>query len=309
MTYPLRRPEQPPYDARPRRKGRRTRKLVAVLVVLILVLLGADFGAAAFAEHTVSQKTREQFGITDDPSVSIHGFPFLSQAISGDYSHMSVRAGGVPLNDALRELEFSAELRDVSAPLSDLTSGNVQAIKIGRLEGQIRIKASDIARINPLNKIDDLRIEPANENYVRQGGNGDSDSEDSEDSEETTTTTSSEDENKDSAAGVRLSGHVQIAGEEVELFAFCVLELEGNSMHISPQRLQFGNDKETTVVPPEVQQQLLPDFDATVDPGGLPFQVTPTAVDVDSGAVIIKGKAKDVTFAGTEQGPAAQQGK
>jgi hypothetical protein len=274
------------------RRGRRTRRLVISLVVLVGVLVGADFGLAAFAEHTVSQKAREQLQLTDDPSVTIHGFPFTTQAISGDYRHISLSASGVPIQD-LKDVGVNAELTDVTAPLSDLVHGNTGAIKIGKLEAQVTIKASDIAKIDPLTKIEDLRIEPSSVEYVQTGQDATDSSGDQQQQ--------SEDQDK-SKAGIRVSGNVQIAGQKIEIFCFAMIELHGTSIDIVPQRLQYGNDKETTVVPQSVQKALLPNFKASIDTGSLPFEVTPTAVQVNSGSVTIKGEAQNVTFSGAAAG-------
>ncbi|TKG73059.1 LmeA family phospholipid-binding protein [Prauserella endophytica] len=290
--------------AQPSRKrgGRRAKRLVVVLVVLAGLLVAADFGVAAFAEHTVSQKAREQLGLTEDPSVTIHGFPFTTQAISGEYDHITVSAQGVPAGDVLRDLAIRAELRNVTAPLSDLTSGQTDNINIGDLEGQITLKASDIAQVSPLNNIQDLRIDPSTESYVRNGeGNDDSQSGSGGSGDDGATESQQEDED-DSTAGVRLSGKVQIAGEEVEIFAFAMIELDGTTIRITPHRLQFGNDRETTVVPQEVQQALLPNFEADINAGDLPFTVTPTAIRVDPGSLTISGEARNVTFAGVSSG-------
>ncbi|MEU6645414.1 DUF2993 domain-containing protein [Saccharomonospora sp. NPDC046836] len=272
-------------QARPpeRSKGRRARRLVVVLLVLLGLLVGADFAAAAFAEHTVSQKAREQLGLTEDPAVTIHGFPFSTQALGGDYGHISVSAQGVPVGDALSDVAVNAELHDVTAPLSDLTAGNVDNITIGRLEGQVTLKASDIAKVSPLNNIQDLRIDPSSEAYVRHGDGADG---------------KPQEEKEDSTAGVRLSGRVQIAGQEVQIFAFAMIQLDGTTIRITPRRLQFGNDQETTVVPQQVQQALLPNFEADINAGNLPFTVTPTAIRVDPGSITIKGEASNVNFAG-----------
>lgn len=276
------------------RRGRRTRRLVISLLVLVAVLVGADFGLAAFAEHTVSQKAREQLALTDDPSVTIHGFPFTTQAIGGDYSHISLSASGVPIKD-LKDVGVNAELTDVTAPLSDLINGNTDAIKIGNLEAQVTIKASDIAKIDPLTKIEDLRIEPSSIEYVQTG-------QEPTDSSDSSGVTKEEEDQDKSKAGVRVSGDMQIAGQQIEIFCFALIELHGTSIDIVPQRLQYGNDKETTVVPQSVQQALLPNFKASIDTGSLPFEVTPTAVEVNSGSVTIKGEAKNVTFSGATAG-------
>ncbi|HVV13957.1 DUF2993 domain-containing protein [Amycolatopsis sp.] len=284
--------DRPASSGHGKRRGRRARRIVISLAVLVAVLVAADFGLAAYAEHTVSQKAREQLKLTDDPSVTIHGFPFTTQAISGDYSHISLSASGVPIQE-LRDVAVNAELNDVTAPLSDLIHGNTDAIKIGQLQAQVTIKASDIARVDPLTKIEDLRIEPSSIEYVQTG------QEATDNSDSTATNTEDQDKSK---AGIRVSGDVQIAGQKIEIFCFALIELHGTSIDIVPQRLQYGNDKETTVVPAAVQKALLPNFKASIDTGSLPFEVTPTAVQVNSGSVTIKGEAKNVTFSGASSG-------
>ncbi|MFD9888355.1 DUF2993 domain-containing protein [Amycolatopsis sp. NPDC059027] len=275
------------------RRGRRIRRWVIALGILILLLVGADFGAAAFAEHTISQKARAQLSLTDDPSVSIHGFPFLTQALSGDYSHITLSAAGLPVGDKLRDVAVNADLKNVTAPLSDLTSGNTKSIKIGDLTAAVTIKAADLARNAPLDKVENLRIEQSTEDYVRNGGESGKST-----TPTTTTTTPTDSESQDSpTAGVRLSGNVQIAGQKVEIFCFAMIELHGKEISIVPTRLQFGNDKETTIVPAAVQKALLPNFRASISTASLPLSVTPTSVRVDSGSVTIKGKANDVSFA------------
>lgn len=287
------RPVSPVAPEAAKRRGRRTRRILISLVVLVALLVGADFGGAAYAEHTVSQKAREQLGLSDDPSVSIHGFPFITQALGGDYHRISVAASGVPIQN-LRNVDIKAELNNVSAPLSDLINGNTSAIVVGKLEAQVTIKASDIAKIDPLTKIEDLRIEPSSVDYVQTG----QDSKKSSGSNGDNQNASNQEDQDKSKAGVRISGNVQIAGQKIEIFCFAMIELHGKSIDIVPKRLQYGNDKETTVVPQAVQQALLPNFKASFGTGDLPFAVTPTAVQVNSGSVTVKGEAQNVKFTG-----------
>ncbi|WP_007027322.1 LmeA family phospholipid-binding protein [Saccharomonospora iraqiensis] len=270
------------------------KRTVIVLVALLGLLVGADFAAAAFAEHTVSRKSAEQLGLSDDPAVTIHGFPFTTQALSGEYDRISLSADGVPVQD-LQDVSIDAELHDVTAPLSDLTAGDVSDVVIDRLNGRVTLKESDIARVAPLTNIDDLRIEPSSKGYVRHGADGSGAGSgpggqngaagDGTDTDDTT-------------AGIRLSGKADIAGERIEIFTFAMIELDGTTIRIDPRRVQFGNDRETTVVPEAVQEKLLPQFEADINAGQMPFTVTPTAISVASGSITLHGEAEDVRFTG-----------
>lgn len=293
VSRPVTRDDRPAPRPDARRRGRRVRRWVIVLGVLVILLVGADFGAAAYAEHMISQKARTQLQLSDDPSVTIHGFPFLTQALGGDYSHISVSAAGLPVADKLQDVAINAELEDVTAPLSDLANGRTNAITIGKLTGSVTIKAADLNRVAPLDKIKDLRIESATTDYVQNGDTGQSEP------TPTVTPTTEGQEVDESSTGVRISGHLQFAGQDLELFCFAMIEVDPKNQEVAivPKRLQFGNDHETTVVPQAVQNALLPNFKGSISTKDLPLSVTPTGVRVQSGSITVKGEAKNVSFA------------
>jgi hypothetical protein len=74
---------------RPPRSRRRLRTFLIILVVLVGLLVAADFGAKALAESEVASQIQKQ-GISQKPSVSIAGFPFLTQVISRDIGSMQI---------------------------------------------------------------------------------------------------------------------------------------------------------------------------------------------------------------------------
>lgn len=264
-------------------------KFLVVLVVLIGVAVGADFAFAAVAEHQVSQKAREKFQLQDDPAVQIHGFPFTTQAVSGEYDHITVSAAGVRVGD-LRELELIADLREVTAPLNDVLEGNAKAIEVAVLDGGVKVKQADVGR---LIKLPTLTIDPAAEKYVRTGDKAyEIDLDEPEQLEAMENT-------EDGTAGVRLSATTDIGGTKVKIIAFALIELHGDSVKIEPKRLEFDRDGETTVVPPVVRDLLLPKFQTTIEPGSLPFDARPTGVTVERGALVVRGTADNVNFAGT----------
>jgi hypothetical protein len=73
---------------RPRPRRRLTIFLI-ILIVLVGLLVAADFGAKAIAENEVATEIQKQ-GISQKPSVSIAGFPFLTQVISRDIDRMQI---------------------------------------------------------------------------------------------------------------------------------------------------------------------------------------------------------------------------
>lgn len=80
--------------ARPRRR-RRGWIVLTVIVVLLLVILGiADQAARAVAENQVAQKI-ETSGLHTKPSVSIEGWPFLTQLAAKDIKAIDINASNV----------------------------------------------------------------------------------------------------------------------------------------------------------------------------------------------------------------------
>jgi acid stress-induced BolA-like protein IbaG/YrbA len=288
-------------SARPQRAGRprrfRTRPLVITLVVILALLVAADFGAAAIAEYQVSKRARTAFNLTDDPAVTINGFPFLTQAISGDYTHITVDAKGVPIKDILKDVEIHAELRDVRAPLSDLLAGKTDNIVVGDMEAQVRVNQADFNRQLQANNqrvqtadITNVTIGPVSEQRVNASGDADTDPDDEKADQEAL-----KQETDDTTAGMRVGATVEIAGQKVDIAVFAIASLVDGKIQVKAKRVELNGSIGSTLLAPSLQAQVLKLFTPpALDPGTLPVAITPTAVIVEPGAISVKGKAKDV---------------
>jgi len=109
-----------------RRRGLRVAVIVGLLIVVALI--AADRIGLLIAQRTVASQVRTQMaseGITIDgnPSVHIHGFPFLTQVISGHYSQVDISVQD-PSNRGVRLDKLDVTATDVSASTSSLISGN-----------------------------------------------------------------------------------------------------------------------------------------------------------------------------------------
>jgi LmeA-like phospholipid-binding len=282
-------PARPRTDLK-RRRSRTVRRLVIALVVLVGLLVAADFGAAAIFEHEVSKRARQEFGLQDDPSVQVGGFSFLLQAFSGEYDHVTVDAAGVPVQDTLHDLEVHADLYGVQAPLGDLISGNVKSVPVREVEGQVKVKASDVNRVISQNEnevvktITSVSIDPVSEATVADA-NAKPQPEQTEKKDSTT-------------AGTRLCLTLDIAGQSTNLCVFGIISLVGGKINFSAKRLEVRNGLTTGTLAGTIQTQILRLLSFTLDPGVLPFKVTPTAVTVEQGALSMKGKASNVLLGG-----------
>jgi hypothetical protein len=262
-----------------RRRGRRWRTALIVLLVLAGLLVGADFALAAAAEYQVSQKMRAQLGLSDDPSVTIHGFPFVTQALAGDYSDITVEADGVPVKDTLRDLGVQADLRHVRVALSDLLSGTAKSVTIDEVDGRVKIRAADVGRLLDL---PDLAIEPVGVTEVINDGKKPAKPQLTD----------------SSTAGVQLSATVDIAGQKTKVTALALISLVHGQVQVTPKALKISNSAVSTEVPEPVRSQILGHFAVTLDPGVLPFQVTPTEVWSETGTLSVRGTARNVVLNG-----------
>jgi hypothetical protein len=110
------------------------RKLLIAVVVLIALFVAADRIALLVAENQASKTIATSFNLPQRPGVSIHGFPFLTEAISGQYQQVDVSVGslqsnGVPVQDL--DTQFTA----VHAPMREMLSGGSSTVTADQATG------------------------------------------------------------------------------------------------------------------------------------------------------------------------------
>ena len=254
------------------------RKLIITILVVVAIAVAADFGTAAFAEYTIVKQLRQQLTLTNDPSVRINGFPFLTQAVAGHYSAIDVQAGGVTA-DPLHDLDVEATLHDVEAPLSEITSGDVHSVRAARVDGQVRIKDSDLGRAIG---IEDLRIQQPSDQEIK---------------ESLPPGTPTGQAPRRDRAPVRMTATTDLLGRRTDIIGVGLIELTGGLVRISVKDVRLARDGVGQVnLPRSIRQTLLSTLSTDVKPGGLPFTVTPTSVSVQTGSVVVAGTANNVTL-------------
>jgi hypothetical protein len=101
------------------------RTFFVVLVVLVILLVVADFIAKSLAQSKLASEI-QQHGFPKKPSVSIEGFPFLTQVISRDINQVKISSQNIP--------EGPVDISRVSAVMKDIhlnsgfTSGTVTQV-------------------------------------------------------------------------------------------------------------------------------------------------------------------------------------
>jgi hypothetical protein len=83
------------YNYQAPRKRSRGRKAVVWIIVVLALLVGLDFGAKAFAQNEAAIQIQKQ-GFPKKPSVSIAGFPFLTQVITRNFHQITISSSDIP---------------------------------------------------------------------------------------------------------------------------------------------------------------------------------------------------------------------
>jgi len=123
------------YQYQPPKRQRGRKALIWVISVLVL-LVALDFGAKAFAESQAATQIQKQ-GFPKKPSVSIAGFPFLTQVISRKFHQITISSSDIPAGPV------KITSLDVVAHNVKLNS-NFQSGTAGPLDGTILISLGAI---------------------------------------------------------------------------------------------------------------------------------------------------------------------
>ncbi|HEX9622894.1 MAG TPA: DUF2993 domain-containing protein [Streptosporangiaceae bacterium] len=113
------------------------RTFLVVVIVLLGVLVAADFAARAFAQGKLASEIQSH-GFPKKPDVSIAGFPFLTQLASRDFRQVSISSANVP--------EGPVRIKKISAVLSGVhvTSG-FSGATVDHLSGSVFITFAELA--------------------------------------------------------------------------------------------------------------------------------------------------------------------
>lgn len=119
-----------------RRQRSRGRKWLVWIVVIVVVLVGLDFGAKALAESKIASQIQSN-GFPAKPSVSIAGFPFLTQAATRDIHQITISSSNIKKGPVtITSLNVVADDVKVNSSFNGGTTGPVHGtilISLGAL--------------------------------------------------------------------------------------------------------------------------------------------------------------------------------
>jgi hypothetical protein len=114
------------------------RRFFVVLVVLGVLLVGADFALRFLGQYWVARELQGHLELSTRPDVSLEGFPFIPHLLSGDFDQVRLRSGPTEVNGI--ELEaVELELRQVRFSSRQLVAGGEATIRGEEGAGQITL--------------------------------------------------------------------------------------------------------------------------------------------------------------------------
>lgn len=119
------------------------RKLLIAVIVIVVLLVAADRVAAVVADRQVASRVATTYHLPSKPSVSVQGFPFLTQVATGNYHEIDVSIGQVTSN-GVQVNGLNARLMGVHAPVRDLLGGNSSSISAAQVTGTGTVPLSSV---------------------------------------------------------------------------------------------------------------------------------------------------------------------
>lgn len=249
--------------------------LLAAVTSLVVAAVGADFGAAIYAEYRWARSVRTANALDFDPWVGILGFPFVTQAARREYREVEIRAGAVD-HPVVGKASLEATLHAVDLTDTSWLIGPEATLKADKLESRIIVDSTHFGRFMG---IKDLLVEaPPKETNDATGGTTESGISTSKGLVFTGTPTTAGYDEK-----VSVSVDLSVAGAESRTLVFTatgVLTGAGTA------------DRE---VPEDKRSAVLKSFSGSIPGMTLPFGIAPTSEGARGSDVIIEGIATGVT--------------
>lgn len=251
--------------------------LVATATTLAVGAVGADFGAAIYAEYRWSGSVRTANQLAHDPWVSIVGFPFITQATGHQFSEVEIRASGVD-HPVVGKVSLQATLHSVDLAESSWLAGPGAKLPVDKLESRIVVDSTHVGRFIG---VKDLLVEaPPTETNDATGGTTES--------------------GISGSNGLVFSGTPVSAGFDERVSVSVDLSTSGvdqTNLVFTATDVLTGPGTADQEVPDDEKAAVLAAFDATMPGMTLPFAVTPTTAGARGSDIIIEGITTGVAIA------------
>jgi hypothetical protein len=256
----------------------RVRKVLTVagasVLSIMLAAVGADTGAAIYAEYQLSRNLRTATGLPFDPWVAILGFPFVPQAARRNYGELEIKAGGVD-HPVVGKVTLEATMHDIDLQQASWLIRPTADLPVGKLESRIII---DSRHLGAYIGIKDLRVEaPAEDTNDATGGTTES--------------------GISGSKGLVFTGTPAKAGFDKPVSVTVDLSVAGPgqaTLVLTPTGVVTGPNTADQPVPEDKRAAVLGAFAGTLPGQKLPFGLRPTTEGARGSDIIIEGIAEEV---------------
>jgi hypothetical protein len=119
------------------------RRFVIALAVLLGLAALADRAVAHAAGNATARQIRIHEGLTEEPDVAFRGFPFLAQAVRGNFHAVDVTARRV-VRGGLTIERIDAHLEGVKVDISKAMKGRVNAVPVREGSAKVEVTYADL---------------------------------------------------------------------------------------------------------------------------------------------------------------------
>jgi hypothetical protein len=119
------------------------KRLLLSLAVLAGLVALADRGAAYVAGNATAHEIRVHEGLREDPDVTFRGFPFVTQAVRGEFRRVDVTLHDLE-RGGLTMARIDAQLDGVRVDLSKALKGRVAAVPVDHGSATVRVTYGDL---------------------------------------------------------------------------------------------------------------------------------------------------------------------
>ncbi len=250
---------------------------LATATAVAVCAVGADFGAAIYAEYRLARSVRSAADLAWDPSVAILGFPFIPQAINRHYDEVEIRAAGVS-RPVVGKASLEATLHSIDLVDSSWLVSPEATLRVGKAESRIIIDSTHVGRFMG---IPDLLVEaPTRESNDSTGGTTES--------------------GISSSRGLVFTGTPKSAGFDEKVSIAVDLSIVGpdqTTLVLTATDVLTGAGTADQPVPDDKKADVLAAFSTSMPGQKLPFGLSPTAEGARGSDLIIEGIAEGVTVA------------
>jgi hypothetical protein len=122
------------------------RLLIAFLLLVVVAVLVVDRVGARAAAHVLAGQLQSDEHLTERPSVSIGGIPFLTQVFGGKYDDVTVTAHNYKTSDGVTVTTLKAHLHGAHIPFSKVVNGSVKSVPVDRVDGSAYLSFGNLTR-------------------------------------------------------------------------------------------------------------------------------------------------------------------